>query len=185
MNLALCVLDIVGSSPTRGFPNLEEVQGNGSLLSKYSTHDGELRSVPSGQSNCSTGQGSITEIAFIALPGVGYDSIELVINSSNSVVSTVNLSGAIQSFGTFGYELVLPEANRIAFNSGDVLWLYLPYHNESRLRLLYQTVPVPLNTCWRYIEEVSGDIKCGDYHDYPLLAFETGNIIIMYVHAWI
>ncbi|CAI7999046.1 hypothetical protein GBAR_LOCUS2599 [Geodia barretti] len=60
-----------GSSLTSGFPTLEELIRNGSLLERYSTHDGEMRSVPgvSVRSNCS-GPNSprISKITFIALP---------------------------------------------------------------------------------------------------------------------
>lgn len=165
----------VGSSPTRGFPSLDEIQANGSLIDKYSTHDGEYRSVPSVQANCSMGQAMIIKIAYIALPGAGHESIELVVNSSsNGIVQTVNLSGAVQRFGSFGYELELPEDSRIQFNSGDILWLQHPSDNESNLRLLHQIGRNPLHICWRFLKEVNSEITCGNYYDYPLLAYETG-----------
>ena len=53
----------VGGTFTSGFPSLDEIQGNGSLLSDgvYSTHDGEIRSVPV-RSNCTNVTMTFTDI---------------------------------------------------------------------------------------------------------------------------
>ena len=167
-----CMIKFVGyGSFTSGFPTLDEIRGNGSLLNKYSTHDGELRSVPRVRSTCSTGH--LTKVAFIALPGVGNDNIVLLFNRSNNIAVTVELSGATQSFGEFGYELELPEDDRIPFNSGDTLWIEHPHYNDSRLRLLHQVEYETINICWRLLEDGPEDIICEDDYDYPLLAIET------------
>ena len=121
-------------------------------------------------STCSTGQRQLTKIAFIALPGVGNDNIVLLLNNSLHV----ELSGATQSFGEFGYELELPDIDRIPFNSGDTLWIEHPHYNDSSLRLLHQVGYETINNiCWRLLRDSSENIVCEDDYDYPLLAIET------------
>ena len=171
-----------GGSGTSGFPSLNETRRYGTLLNQYSTHDGELRSVPGVQSNCSMGLGRITKITFIALPGVGGDSAVLHYNREVSTggTRTISLSGATQSFGGgFGYELDLsaPSAS-MPFNSGDSLWIRHPDHDDSSLRLLHQVGYDERNICWRELDEDADDIRCGIDYDYPLLAIETGIVII-------
>ena len=175
----MCVVHVGYGSFTSGFPTLDEIRGNGSLLNKYSTHDGELRSVPRVMSTCSTGQRQLTKIAFIALPGVGNKSIALFLNNGNTTIH-VELSGAIESFGEFGYELELPEVDRIPFNNGDTLWIEHPHYNDSSLRLLHQVGYETINICWRLLEDGPDEIICEDDYDYPLLAIETSMNSLLY-----
>ena len=178
----LCVL--IGGSGTSGFPSLNEIRHYGTLLNQYSTHDGELRSVPGVQSNCSMGSGRITKITLIALPGVEGDSTVLQFNreTSTSPVRIISLNGSNQSFGGgFGYELDLsaPSAS-MPFNSGDSLWIRHPYHDDSSLRLLHQVGYDERNICWSELDVDEDHTSCGIDYDYPLLAIETGVYIIQH-----
>ena len=113
------------------------------------------------------------KVAFIALPGVGNDNIVLLFNGSNTSPLTVELSGATQSFGEFGYELELPTIDRIPFNNGDTLWIKHPHYNDSNLRLLHQVGYETINNiCWLLLDGPE-EIICEDDYDYPLLAIET------------
>ena len=172
-----------GGSGTSGFPSLNEIRRYGTLLNQYSTHDGELRSVPGVYSNCSMGSGRITRITFIALPGVEGGSTVLQFNRETPTngTRTISLSGATQSFGDgFGYVLDLsaPSAS-MPFNSGDSLWIRHPYHDDSSLRLLHQVGYDERNICWRELHKDGNDSRCGIDYDYPLLAIETGEVIII------
>ena len=170
-----CPLTVVciGSSLTRGFPSLEELIRNGSLLERYSTHDGELRSVPGVRGNCSgPGGGRISKITFIALPGVGMErpSLRRVRNSGTSSQSqdNIEISGGTQTFGEFGHEITM--STNVTINDGDVLMIRHPPYEDSGLRLLHQVGDVARNIC---IGPPSPDACQTDY-DYPLLAIETG-----------
>ena len=158
---------------TSGFPTLDEIQSKGSLLNKYSTHDGELRSVPAVRSTCSTVQRTINKIAFIALPGFGNEGIDFIFHTPNGNIE-ISTSGAIQRFGKFGYELDIPEENREPFNSVDTFWIRHPHFHGSKLRLLHQVGHDMIDICWRWLEDGPEDINCADDYDYPLLAIETG-----------
>lgn len=158
---------------TSGFPTLDEIQNNGSLLNKYSTHDGEFRAVPAVRSTCSTGQGTITKIAFIALPGIGDENTDLIVSRPNGNI-VISISRATRRFGKFGYEFDVPEEDRIPFNSGDTLWIQHPHLNNSRLRLIHQVGYYEINICWRWLERGPENIDCAGDYDYPLLAIETG-----------
>ena len=133
-------------------------------------------------STCSTGQRHLTKVAFIALPGVRNDSSILVFNGSNNAYG-LELSGATQSFGEFGYELELPEVDRIPFNSGDTLWIAHPYYSDSSLRLLHQVGYETINICWRLLEDGPDEIICEDDYDYPLLAIETSMHCLLAIHV--
>ena len=139
------------------------------------------------RSTCSTEQRHLTKIAFISLPGVGNKSIALFLNNGNTTIH-VELSGAIASFGEFGYELELPEVDRIPFNNGDTLWIKHPHYNDSSLRLLHQVGYETINNiCWQLLEDGPDKIICKDDYDYPLLAIETSmnsfyyNIIAIFI----
>ena len=167
-------LRIAGSSSslTSGFPSLEELRRNGSLLERYSTHDGETRSVPRARSNCSPGNRTINKVTFIALPGTGNKNLSLhIIQSNNQSTAEIDLSGASITFGKFGYELNVT-AN-ITFTDGDMLRIEHPRYGESSLRLLHQVGQKAMNICWSN-NESSESQECGPDYDYPLLAIETG-----------
>ena len=122
------------------------------------------------RSTCSTGQTHLTKVAFIALPGVGHHGSILLFNNAYGL----ELSGATQRFGEFGYELELPENYRIPFNNGDTLWIEHPHYSDSSLRLLHQVGYGTINNiCWRLLRDSSENIVCEDDYDYPLLAIET------------
>ena len=135
------------------------------------------------RSTCSTGQRQLTKVAFIALPGVGNDNIiVLFLNRSNNGPGYVELSGATQSFGEFGYELELSADDRIPFNTGDTLWIAHPHYNDSSLRLLHQVGYETINICWRLLEDSPDEIICEDDYDYPLLAIETSIYELFYLY---
>ena len=160
-------LSVVGGIFTSGFPSLVEVRGNGSLLNDgvYSTHDGEIRSVPGIQFICS---GRITKISFIALPGVGIsNSIFMIITGGGLVRDSIGISGAILSFGTFGYELSGLDTQ---FQNGDTLQIRYKVYERSRLRILHQVGDKELSSCLG----LPDNDNCGPDYDYPLLAVETG-----------
>ena len=160
----------VGSSQTSGFPSLEELRRNGSLLERYSTHDGELRSVPGVRATCSTGNQRISKITFIALPGSGMGHTQLLFGDLH-----IDLSVASNTFGDFGYELTLPMTINIGINEGPVqLSILHPPYEESGMRLLHQVGTEARNICWRLVDSASESENCHHDYDYPLLAIETG-----------
>ena len=163
-----CVVRVGSSSLTRGFPSLEELRGNASLLERYSTHDGERRSVPGVRSTCSTGNRRFSKVTFIALPGDGQAHIVL---SVGAVV--LNMSGATKTFGEFGYELTVPTNINIMLDEGNIsLRIQHPPYEESSMRLLHQVGDETRNICWRTRD--SEPDNCEDDYDYPLLAIEIG-----------
>ena len=166
-----CPLTVVciGSSLTRGFPSLEELIRNGSLLERYSTHDGETRSVPGVMWNCSGPGGSrISKITFIALSGVRMErpSLRIVRNAGDH--QDIEISGDTQTFGEFGHEITMN--TNVVFNDGDMLMIRHPPYEDSDLRLLHQVGDVARNIC---IGPPSPE-NCQTDYDYPLLAIETG-----------
>ena len=173
----LTSLSVVGGTFTSGFPSLDDIRGNGSLLNDgvYSTHDGEIRSVPGIQFTCS---GQITKISFIALPGVGIlNSVFTIVRSDNLVRSSSSSSAATLSFGDLGYEL---SGLDILFQSGDTLQIQHEVYERSRLRILHQVGDKELNICWRWLG-INSNNSCGPVYDYPLLAVETGmDTILVY-----
>jgi hypothetical protein len=163
-----------GSSLTSGFPSLEELIRNGSLLERYSTHDGEERSVPgvSVRSNCSGPPGppgpSISKITFIALPRLqpsGTASLTLRVMRHPGGPQDIVIDQETARFGEFGYELTVSETPPITFNNGDMLWIG---HGGSGLRLLHQVGDEVRNICLGPESEI-----CEPDYDYPLLAIET------------
>ena len=160
---------VLGSSLTRGFPSLEELIRNGSLLERYSTHDGELRSVPGVRWNCSGTNGRISKITFIALPGVGIDRPVLrVVRDQGGGNQDLDISGETQIFGEFGYEMTVN--SNVVFNDGDMLLISHPPYDDGSLRLLYQAGDVARSVCIG----TPGSQNCQLDRDYPLLAIETG-----------
>ena len=163
---------MLGSSVTRGFPSLEELLRNGSLLERYSTHDGELRSVPGVRWNCSGTNGRISKTTFIALPGVGMDRPVLrVLRDQGSGSQDLDISGETQMFGEFGYEMTVN--SNVMFNDGDMLLISHPPYEDSGLRLLYEVGDVARNVCIA----TPGSQNCQLDYDYPLLAIETGRSV--------
>ena len=168
---------LLGSSLTSGFPSLEELIRTGSLLERYSTHDGELRAVPgvsvSVRSNCSgPNRPLISKITFIALPRLqpsGTESLTLrVMRAGPDGPQDIVIDQETASFGEFGYELTVSETPQIMFDNGDVL---LIRHGGSGLRLLHQVGDEARNICW----SIGSDSEiCEPDYDYPLLALETG-----------
>ena len=166
--MCACVVRVGSSSLTRGFPSLEELRGNASLLERYSTHDGERRSVPGVRSTCSTGNRRLSKVTFIALPGVGQAHIVLSVGAA-----VLNMSGATKTFGEFGYELTVPTNINIMLDEGNIsLWIQHPPYEVSSMRLLHQVGDEARNICWRTRDD--GSDNCEDDYDYPLLAIETG-----------
>ena len=176
MTCKYCLLSGVGDTFTSGFPSLDEIRGNGSLLNDgvFSTHDGEIRSVPGVRFTCN---GRITKITFIALPGVGNrNSVFAVIRPNDGTGTGIvrysfGTSGATDSFGDFRYETVsVPD---VQFQGGDTLRINLQPYNMSRLRILHQRGDEELDICWKPFG-VNVNYTCGLDYDYPLLAIETG-----------
>ena len=166
--MCTCVVRVGSSSLTRGFPSLEELRGNASLLERYSTHDGERRSVPGVRSTCSTGNRRLSKVTFIALPGDGQAHIVLSVGAA-----VLNMSGATKAFGAFGYELTVPMNINIMLDEGNIsLRIQHPPYEESSMRLLHQVGDEARNICWTLGD--SGPDNCEDDYDYPLLAIETG-----------
>ena len=166
--MCACVVHVGSSSLTRGFPSLEELRGNASLLERYSTHDGERRSVPGVRTTCSTGNRRLSKVTFIALPGVGQAHIVLSVGAA-----VLNMSGATKTFGAFGYELTVPIGTNIMLDEGNIsLWIQHPPYEVSSMRLLHQVGDEARNICWTMGD--SEPDNCEDDYDYPLLAIETG-----------
>ena len=157
-----------GGTFTSGFPSLDEIRGNGSLLSDgvYSTHDGEIRSVPV-RSNCTGEMMRIITITFIALPGVGGENSSLVVlRPDNTSRDFVSLSSATPTFGEFGYELSL---QGILFEAGDTLEIHHQSYYADSLRILYQVgleVDDMLPFCWRELTESADQEHCLSGYDY-------------------
>ena len=172
----------LGSSLTSGFPTLEELIRNGSLLERYSTHDGEMRSVPgvSVRSNCSGPNNSprISKITFIALPrlqpsGTESPTLRVMIHSGGPQIDIV-IDQETARFGEFGYELTVSETTPIMFNNGDMFWIR---HGGRGLRLLHQVGDEERNICQSFEPEPE---NCEPDYDYPLLAIETGIYYILH-----
>ena len=178
-----CRLFGVGDTFTSGFPSLDEIQGNGSLLNDgvYSTHDGEERSVPGLKFTC---DGRIVKVAFIALPGIGIGTGNAVFtvvpepNNTAIIRSQIRTSIANLSFGDFGYELTLSDnmQSMQSFRDGDTLRIRHPI--SSHRRILHQRGDKELVICWRLLNVPN--YICGSDYDYPLLAVETGMKIAVY-----
>ena len=165
----------LGSSLTSGFPSLEELIRYGSLLERYSTHDGEERAVPGIRSICSgPGNRRISKITFIALPGAGVERPLLGI-MKNQAQENIQIIGETQGFGEYGYEMTVPMSNNIVFNDGDMLLIQHPLYDSSGLRLLHQVGDEARNICWS-IGSVSA--VCEPQYDYPLLAIDTGILTV-------
>ena len=157
---------------TRGFPSLEELIRNSSLLERYSTHDGELRTVPGIRGNCPATNGRITKITLVALPGVGVNRPSLRFKSD------FEINGEIQNLGEFLYEI----STNITVNdlSDNLLLIMHPPYEDSGLRLLHQVGDVKRDIWWA---TVPGTVNYKPDYDYPLLAIETGNKAANYLHV--
>ena len=159
---------------TRGFPSLDELIRNGSLIERYSTHDGELRSVPGVRGNYSGINGRISKITFIALPGVGMENTLLILNDASNVRKIdIELSSASQTIGKLGYELTIPSYINIYLSEMDMILIRHPPLEGGGLRLLHQVGSVARNICWSISD---GPTICQLDYDYPLLAIETGEL---------
>ena len=167
----------LGSSLTSGFPSLEELIRNGSLLERYSTHDGEERAVPGVRPICSEPVNRrISKITFIALPGAGVERPLLrIMQNQGSLQENIQISGETQGFGEYGYEMTVPMSNNIVFNDGDMLLIQHPLYDSSGLRLLHQVGDEARNICWSI---GSGSAVCEPKYDYPLLAIDTGILAV-------
>ena len=167
----------LGSSLTSGLPGLEELIRNGSLLERYSTHDGEERAVPGVRPICSEpANRRISKITFIALPGAGVERPLLrIMKNEGSSQENIQISGETQSFGEYGYEMTVPMSNNIVFNDGDMLLIQHPLYDSSGLRLLHQVGDEARNNCWSI---GSGSAVCEPQYDYPLLAIDTGILVV-------
>ena len=121
--------------------------------------------MPGIQFTCS---GRITKISFIALPGVGINnSIFMITTGGGLVRDSIGISGAILSFGTFGYEISGLDTQ---IQNGDTLQIRYKVYERSRLRILHQVGDKELSSCLG----LPDNDNCGPDHDYPLLAVETG-----------
>ena len=165
--MCACVVRVGSSSLTRGFPSLEELRRNASLLERYSTHDGERRSVPGVRSTCSPPNRKLSKVTFIALPGDGESHIVLFVNEQQ-----LSMSGAVVKFGEFGCELTVPNGTNIMLNGNILLRIQHPPYEVSSMRLLHQVGDEARNICWTMGD--SEPDNCEDDYDYPLLAIETG-----------
>ena len=166
-----------------GFPSLDEVRGNGSMLVKTSTPaaEAETRTLlfPSMNFTCN---GTITKLTFLAVPGrANRISSNFHLGRVYSQVDNtylvdphtedLSIDGAVPIDGSVtGYELNYE--NEIPFQAGDVLGLEQSPH--SLYYLLHQ-MGERMETCdktwspiWNnFICTVGGDI------DRPLVAVET------------
>ena len=170
--MCACVVRVGSSSLTRGFPSLEDLRGNASLLERYSTHDGEWRSVPGVRTTCSTPNRRLSKVTFIALPGEGQAHIVLFVNDRQLNDRQLSMSGAMRKFGEYGYELTVPNGTNIMLNGDILLRIQHPPYKVSSMRLLHQVEDEARNICWTMGD--SGPGNCENDYDYPLLAIETG-----------
>ena len=168
---------VIAGSLTSGFPSLDDIKGNASLLDKYTTYDGEMRSIPtlrvSASQECSTQNVTITRIIFIALPRAGNEDTELIITTTSGSNHTISLNEANPSFGYFGYELHVEPSEMLNLSDIEMFWISQPYYKDSSLRLLHQVGDNMFNIRWRWVDN-SDDRHSETTYDYPLLAIETG-----------
>ena len=167
---------------TSGFPSLDDIKGNASLLDKYTTYDGEMRSIPtlsvSASQECSTQNVTITRIIFIALPRAGSEDVdkytELIITTTSGSRHSISLNVANLSFGHFGYELHVEPSEMLNLSDIEMFWISQPYYKDSSLRLLHQMGDKMFDITWWWWVDDSDNHYNDTTYDYPLLAIETG-----------
>ena len=162
-----------------GFPSLDEVRGNGSMLVKTSTlAEAGTRTMlfPSMNFTCN---GTITKLTFLAANRISsffhlgrvYSQVDNYTYLVDPHTEDLSIDGAVPIDGSVtGYELNY-ESGEIPFQAGDVLGL-----QQSPLYYLLHQMGERMETCdktWspmrkNFICTVGGDI------DRPLMAVETG-----------
>ena len=169
-----------------GFPSLDEVRGNGSMLVKTSTPAAEAGTrtllFPSMNFTCN---GTITKLTFLAVPGRAnrissnfhlgrrvYSQVDNYTYLVDPHTEDLSIDGAVPiDESVTGYELNYE--NEIPFQAGDVLGLeqsphslyYLLHQMGERIETCNMTWSVMWNN---FICTVGGDI------DRPLVTVETG-----------
>ena len=159
-----------------GFPSLDEVRGNGSLLMNTTIHRVAYEKVfPAMTFTCN---GTVTKWTFVALRGErGLSQLKLLRMSSPEypplqtyyhTASALNTSSAIPVPGSVtGYELTEPR-HQLSFQAGDVLGIS-QQHSAEHL-FVYQ-LGVELEICKRVSRTYcEGNGNFGR----PLVAVETG-----------
>ena len=169
-----------GSAFTRtsGFPSLEDVRGNGSLLGNdvvYGTHDVEFRHFYNLTFNCT---GRVTKFTFIALPVDGRFDMNVQINrgSTNVQQSKLRIPDMSPTFGLFGYSYEVPSASVTNFQPGDTFQIRHDKSFLSHHRLLYKSGVSQQYVCWWWTI-YTYPARCEWVDDYPLMAIETGSYI--------
>ena len=151
---------------TRGFPSLEELIRNGSLLERYSINDEDLKLVSGVRFTCSEADYRIKRITYVALPGDGMTNISLVFQTTRPPIIGVTelvITDDVTPFSEFGHILELNSI--LSFNEGTLLFIRHHPFEEGHSRLVYQR---EMAIC------SSESQSCPDERDYPLLAIETG-----------
>ena len=159
-----------------GFPSLDEVRGNGSMLVNTTTHE-DIGTVlfPSMNFSCN---GRISKLTFLAVQGqVRTFDLEIALGRPTpqgevftmDIVSASNAS-LIGGSGT-GYELKY----EVEFQAGDMLSVY-QVSSSSRHHLLHQMNEV-VETCTLTENRLRREDNCTIHSDIgrPLVAVETGN----------
>ena len=164
-----------------GFPSLDEVRGNGSMLVNTTTHEDMGRVLfPSMNFSCN---GTISKLTFLAVQGqVHTFDLEIALGRPTPqgevfTMDAVNASNAslIGGSGT-GYELKY----EVEFQAGDMLSVYQVF--TSRHHLLHQMNEV-VETCTLTENRLRSRDNCTIYSDIgrPLVAMETGNSLCVYL----
>jgi hypothetical protein len=178
------ILARILSTASGGFPSLDEVRGNGSMLVNTTTHE-DIGTVLFPSMNFSCG-GRISKLTFLAVQGGVRTSdleIALVIATPQGAFrqENVNASNAslIGDSGT-GYELQY----EVEFQAGDVLSVHqVP---SSHHHLLHQMNEV-VETCTLTGDRLRSRDNCTFHRDIgrPLVAVETGNLYISCIDSHI
>ena len=175
----VCIMMVLTNTVVSGFPGLDEIRGNGSLLVKTATHDGPGgngwydRRFPEMNFTCN---GTIVQWTFIALQGVGGVSQlglsrgpQLQENFTSDTESATLVPGS-----TTGYTLRVEDG--LPFLAGDVFRL------SQRPRLFLFFIPLIPRHLFLYYQgrrycRVNGTLTvceiAGNF-GWPLVAVETG-----------
>ena len=172
-------LPVSGTVSTSGFPSLEEVRGNGSLLVNTTTHDEAYeRAFPDMTFTCN---GTVTKWTFIALRGErrqGGSQLRLLRLSPSlqtyydTALALDTSSASLVPGSVTGYELTKP-GHQLSFQAGDVLGMS-QQHLLAAHHFMYQ-LGVRLDICKR-LDGGSSNYYCEETGDIgrPLVAVETG-----------
>ena len=173
-------LPVSGTVSTSGFPSLEEVRGNGSLLVNTATRNEAYERVfPDMTFTCN---GTVTKWTFIALRGErsqGGSQLKLLrshhphLQTYYQTAPALGTSSASPVSGSAtGYELTGP-SHQLPFQAGDVLGMSQQHSLAAHL-FVYQ-LGVRLEIC-KGMANGSNNYDCEENEDIgrPLVAVETG-----------